>query len=230
MSFHRCVRRIAFIAPIALLLIGSAFAVEAQEPETPEPEKNPALLNPNLAKETAPETYKVKMETTAGDFIIEVNRDWAPHGADRFYNLVKIGYYDDVAFYRVVRGFMAQFGMNGDPAVTAAWSNSRLPPDRPKKSNTRAKVTFAMGASPDTRTTQIFINFGDNSYLDGSGFAPIGTVVEGFESVKDLYDGYGEGEPRGKGPAQSKLYRRGNQYLKGEFPKMDYIMTARIVE
>ena len=230
MPFHIRARRLIRFLSITLFVIVMAQSAAAQEPETAKPETNPALMNPNLAKETAPDTYQVKMQTTAGDFIIEVHRDWAKNGADRFYNLVKIGYYDDVAFYRVVRGFMAQFGMHGDPTVTAAWANSRIPPDRVKKSNTRAKVTFAMGGSPDTRTTQIFVNFGDNSYLDGSGFAPFGEIVEGFEAVKDLYDGYGEGEPRGKGPAQSKLYRRGNPYLKGEFPKMDYIITATIVE
>ena len=191
---------------------------------------NPALLDPSLATATAPDLYKVLVETTAGNFVIEVHRDWAPNGADRFYNLVKIGYYDDVAFYRVIKGFMAQTGMNGNPAVTAAWSAARIPPDKVKQSNTRGRVTFAMGASPDSRTTQIFINFGDNAFLDASGFAPFGEVIEDFETVKELYGGYGEGEPKGKGPSQAKFARGGNDYLKGSFPKLDYIVTAAIIE
>ncbi len=191
---------------------------------------NPALLDPSLAKEEAPDTYKVKMETTAGDFIIEVHRDWAPHGADRFYNLVTIGYYNDVAFFRVLKGFMAQAGMHGDPAVSKLWLSARIPPDPVKQSNTKGMVTFAMGPRPDTRTAQFFINYGNNSNLDASGFAPIGKVVEGFDSVKALYGGYGEGAPRGKGPDQGKLSRGGNAYLKGEFPKLDYIVTASIIE
>ncbi len=191
---------------------------------------NPALLDPSLAKEKAPDTYKVKMETTAGDFIIEVHRDWAPHGADRFYNLVTIGYYNDVAFFRVIKGFMAQTGMHGDPAVSKLWLKARIPPDPVKQSNTKGMVTFAMGPRPDTRTVQFFINYGNNDFLDASGFAPIGKVVEGFDSVKALYGGYGEGAPSGKGPDQGKLSRGGNAYLKGEFPKLDYIVTASIVE
>ncbi len=191
---------------------------------------NPALLDPSLAKEEAPDTYKVKMETTAGDFIIEVHRDWAPHGADRFYNLVTIGYYNDVAFFRVLKGFMAQAGMHGDPAVSKLWLSARIPPDPVKQSNTKGLVTFALGPRPDTRTAQFFINYGNNSNLDASGFAPIGKVVEGFDSVKALYGGYGEGAPSGKGPDQGKLSRGGNAYLKGEFPKLDYIVTASIIE
>ena len=191
---------------------------------------NPALLDPSLATKIAPETYQVKMETTAGSFVIEVHRDWAPKGADRFYNLVSIGYYNDVAFYRVLRGFMAQTGMHGDPAVSAAWMSARIPPDNVKQSNTKGRVTFAMGGSPDTRTTQIFINYGNNSYLDDAGFAPFGEVIEGFDTVKKLYSGYGEGQPNGNGPSQAKFFRGGNDYLKGSFPKLDYIVTATIIE
>jgi peptidyl-prolyl cis-trans isomerase A (cyclophilin A) len=213
---------------VAVCIIAAQAPAEEQgtAPETP----NPALLDPTLATDRAPDTYKVKMETTAGEFMIEVHRDWAPHGADRFYNLVKIGFYNDVAFYRVIRGFMAQAGMHGDPAVTAAWYAARIPPDKVKKSNTKGRVTFAMGGSPDTRTCQFFVNYANNSYLDDSGFAPFGEVVEGFETVKSLYDGYGEGQPRGNGPDQRKFFRGGNDYVKGTFPKLDFIVTATIVE
>ena len=207
----------------ALLFTGTVFAEETAAMP------NQALLDISLAKEQAPDVYRVNMETTAGDFIIEVRREWAPRGADRFYNLVKIGYFNDVAFYRVLTGFMAQAGMHGDPAVSRVWLNARLRDDPVKESNTKGMVTFATGG-PDTRTAQFFINYGDNSYLDASGFSPFGKLVEGFESVKKLYSGYGEGEPNGKGPAQAKLYRRGSDYLKGEFPKMDYITGATVVE
>lgn len=191
---------------------------------------NAALLDPSLATATAPDVYKVLVETTAGNFMIEVHRDWAPHGADRFYNLVKIGFYDNVAFYRVLKGFMAQTGMNGDPAVTAAWANARIPADKVKQSNTEGRVTFAFGGGPENRTTQFFINYADNSYLDASGFAPFGEVIEDFDTVKELYGGYGEGQPKGKGPSQPKFSRGGNDYLKGSFPKLDYIVTATILE
>lgn len=202
----------------------------AEEFDAPATPPSTALLDPSLATATAPETYQVKVQTTTGSFVIEVHRDWAPNGADRFYNLVTIGYYNDVAFYRVLKGFMAQTGMHGNPAVTAAWSAARIPPDAVKQSNTKGRVTFAMGGSPDTRTTQIFINYGNNSYLDDSGFAPFGEVVEGFETVNQLYSGYGEGQPNGNGPSQAKFYRGGNDYIKGSFPKLDYIVTASIVE
>jgi peptidyl-prolyl cis-trans isomerase A (cyclophilin A) len=201
------------------------FADENAESGTP----NPALLDPSLATEKAPDMYRVKMETTAGDFTIEVHREWAPRGADRFYNLVKIGYFNDVAFFRVLAGFMAQAGFHGNPSVSNVWLNSRIKDDPVKKSNTEGMVTFATGG-PNTRSAQIFINYGDNSYLDESGFAPFGKVVEGFESVRGLHSGYGEGEPNGAGPSQAKLYRRGNPYLKAEFPELDYITRASIVE
>ena len=220
----------AVITMMCVAILAAAVPTPAED-GSPSPEKpNPALLDPSLAADKAPDTYTVKMETTAGDFVIEVHRSWAPHGADRFYNLVKIGYYEDAAFYRVLKGFMAQAGMNSNPAVTAAWMSARIPPDKVAQSNTKGRVTFAMGGSPDTRTTQIFINYGNNSYLDESGFAPFGEVVEGFEVVKSLYAGYGEGEPNGEGPSQMKLFRGGNDYLKGAFPKLDYIVRASVLE
>jgi peptidyl-prolyl cis-trans isomerase A (cyclophilin A) len=211
------------------LLIGATAFTLAEEKAATAAEPNPALLDPSLATEKAPEKYRVKMETTAGSFVIEVHREWAPRGADRFYNLVKIRYFDDVAFFRVLAGFMAQAGFHGNPAVSKVWLNSRIKDDPVKQSNTEGMVTFATGG-PDTRSAQIFINYGNNSYLDDSGFAPFGKVVEGFEAVQSLYSGYGEGEPNGKGPGQGKLYRRGNDYLKGEFPELDYITRASIVE
>jgi peptidyl-prolyl cis-trans isomerase A (cyclophilin A) len=222
--------RTALGAVMCATLFVASPAAKAEEGTAAAGGPNPALLNPSLATATAPDIYKVKMATTAGSFVIEVHREWAPNGADRFFNLVKIGFYDNVAFFRVIKGFMAQTGMNGNPAVTAVWMTARIPPDKVKESNTKGRVTFAMGGSPDTRTTQFFINYANNSFLDASGFAPFGEVVEGFEVVTGLYNGYGEGEPNGNGPSQSKFARGGNDYLKGSFPKLDYIVTATIVE
>ena len=209
---------------IAIICTGTLFAEESTAAKP-----KPALLDPSLATERAPDVYVVKMETTAGDFKIEVHREWAPLGADRFYNLVKIGYFTDVAFFRVIAGFMAQAGFHGNPAVSQVWLNSRIKDDPVTQSNSQGMVTFANGG-PDTRSAQIFINYGDNSYLDKSGFAPFGRVVEGFESVTELYSGYGEGQPNGKGPAQGKIYRSGNEYLKADFPELDYITRASVVE
>jgi len=217
--------RAAALALLACLATAGLAAAQA----APEAQPHPALLDPSLAREQAPAEYKVKMATTAGDFVIAVHRDWAPHGADRFYNLVKIGYFSNVAFFRVIEGFMAQAGMHGDPRVSQAWLAARIPDDPVRQSNTRGRVTFAMSSEPGSRSVQFFINFGDNSFLDESGFAPFGEVVEGFEAVQALYAGYGEGEPGGSGPSQAKLYRGGNAYLKGQFPKLDFIRSATIL-
>ncbi len=189
---------------------------------------NPALTAPALAKETAPATYKVKFETGEGEYIVEVHRDWAPNGADRFYNLVKIGFYDDAAYFRVVDGFMVQFGISGYPEVNNQWREARMPDDPVKQSNTRGKITFAT-SGPDSRTGQVFINFGDNANLDGMGFSPFGEVVSGMEVVDKLYKGYGEGAPRGRGPDQGRLQSEGNAYLLDRFPQMDYTKKATIV-
>lgn len=178
--------------------------------------------------ETAPDTFQVRFETSRGDVVVEVHRDWAPHGADRFYNLVRNGFYDGARFFRVIEGFMAQFGVSGDPAVSATWRNQRIPDDPVVASNTRGQVTFAT-AGPGTRTTQLFINFGNNAQLDGMGFAPFGAVVSGMDVVDSLHAGYGEGAPRGRGPAQDRLQAEGNVYLERDFPNLDYIMKAEIL-
>jgi peptidyl-prolyl cis-trans isomerase A (cyclophilin A) len=186
--------------------------------------------SPAEATATAPPVYKVKMTTTKGDFTIEVHRDWAPLGADRFYNLVKLGYFTDVAFFRVVKGFMVQFGIHGDPAVNKAWQKARIQDDPTgKQSNTKGMVTFAM-AGPNTRTNQIFINYGDNARLDSMGFPPFGKVVQGMDVVDAIEGMYGEGAPQGSGPRQNRIQDEGNAYLKAEFPKMDYLKKAAIVK
>ncbi len=191
---------------------------------------NPALLEPEKATATAPAVFKVKFETSKGDFVVEVHRDWAPHGADRFYNLAKIGFFDGCEFFRVIDGFMAQVGIHGDPAVSAKWRGADIPDDPPSgHSNTRGMVTFAT-AGPGTRTTQFFINFKDNSFLDNQGFPPIGKVVEGDAVLDQLYRGYGEGAPQGAGPSQGLIETQGNSYLKAEFPQLDFIKSARLID
>jgi len=188
-----------------------------------------SLKNPASLTEKAPASYKVKFDTSAGVFVIQVTRDWAPLGADRFYNLVKNGYYDDVRFFRAIKGFMVQFGINGDPAVNAAWRNARIGADPVKQGNKPMYITYAMGASPDTRTTQVFINYGDNSAsLDKLGFAAFGQVIEGSDVVMKINTEYGEGAPRGKGPEQGRAQAEGNAYMTKEFPRLDYIKKATI--
>jgi peptidyl-prolyl cis-trans isomerase A (cyclophilin A) len=186
-----------------------------------------ALLNPAALKEQAPPVYRVDFDTSKGPFVIEVHRDWAPNGADRFYNLVKNGFYDNARFFRVIEGFMVQFGVNGDPKVSAVWKEARIKDDPARISNKRSFVTFAT-AGPNTRTTQVFISYGDNSNLDSQGFTPFGQVISGMKVLDSMYSGYGEGAPRGLGPDQSKLQAEGNAYLASKFGNLDYIKRATI--
>jgi len=188
-----------------------------------------ALLNPSLAKEKAPAQFRAKFETSKGDFVVQVTRASAPLGADRFYNLVRMGFFNDVAFFRVVDGFMAQFGIHGDPKVSDRWESARIDDDPTRESNVRGAVSFAT-AGPNTRTTQLFINFDDNSQLDSRGFAPFGKVIEGMAVVDQLYKGYGDGAPRGGGPRQDLIQSQGNRYLRSQFPKLDFIKRASLVK
>ena len=191
------------------------------------PARSQVLMNPADLSEQAPPVYKAKFDTSKGTFEIQVHRDWAPAGADRFYNLVKNGFFDNTRFFRVVSGFMVQFGLSGDPNVSAQWRQARIHDDQVKQSNTRGMVTFAT-AGPNTRTTQVFINFGDNNRLDGMGFAPFGQVVSGMNVVDALYSGYGEGAPGGNGPEQGRIQQEGNAYLTKDFAELDYIKKATI--
>jgi peptidyl-prolyl cis-trans isomerase A (cyclophilin A) len=166
--------------------------------------------------------YKVRFDTTAGVIEVEVHADWAPNGADRFYNLVKNGYYDGCRFFRVVPGFMAQFGINGDPSIQRNWENANIPDEQVKQGNTRGFITYAKSSAPNTRSTQVFINFKDNSFLNRQGFAPFGKVISGMEVVDKIYSGYGEK------PDQGRIQAEGNAYLTKDFPKLDYIKKATI--
>jgi len=177
----------------------------------------------------APAQYRVRFTTTKGDFIVLVHRDWAPLGADRFYELVNMHYFDKNALFRVLPGFIVQWGINGDPKVAKDWSALTIKDDPVKQSNRPGTVTFAT-SGPETRTTQVFINYGNNTMLDGQGFAPFGEVTDGMNVVEEFYAGYGEGAPRGNGPDQSAMTDIGNDYLEQHFPRLDYIKKARIIE
>jgi peptidyl-prolyl cis-trans isomerase A (cyclophilin A) len=182
------------------------------------------FMSPALLNETAPDKFQAKFDTSKGEFIIEVTRAWAPKGADRFYNLVKSGFYNDCRFYRVVPNFMVQFGINGDPKVSQAWRTSVIKDDPNKKSNSRGFITFATSGQ-DSRTTQVFINFKDNAFLDGQGFAPFGKVIKGMDIVDSFYSEYGETTTQ----KQPQIQMQGNAYLNKEFSKLDFIKTATIV-
>jgi peptidyl-prolyl cis-trans isomerase A (cyclophilin A) len=213
-------RSILTLAP-ALLLAGLL------PPAGPALAQAPSLANPAALTEQAPATYRARFDTSKGVFVIQVHRAWAPRGADRFYNLVKNGFYDNVRFFRVLSGFMAQFGINGDPALMAKWRVARIADDPVKQSNGRGSISFAT-AGPGTRTTQVFINFGNNGALDRMGFAPFGQVVSGMNVVDALYAGYGEGAPQGNGPDQNRIQMEGNRYLSHDFKRLDYIKKATI--
>ena len=192
------------------------------------PPQQPAATNPLLNPQSpamqakAPETFNARFETSAGAFTVQVTRVWAPLGADRFYNLVKNGFFDGTRFFRVVPGFVVQFGLSGDPAISARWHLASIPDDPVQQHNTRGTITFAT-AGPNTRTTQLFINFADNLNLDGMGFSPFGKVVDGMGVVDKIYSGYGER------PDQGLIEGRGNAYLASQFPKLDSITKATIV-
>ena len=209
---------------------GDGAGAEAGTDPAAESGISPILYYPDRLVETAPAAFQVLFATTAGNFVVDVNRAWAPNGADRLYNLVKNGYYDGVYFHRVISGFMAQFGVHGEPQVQIRWSRATIEDDRVSVSNKRGTVTFAMGG-PNTRTTQLFINFGDNSSLDRDQFSPVGRVSEGMDVVDQLHAGYGELEEfGGTGPRAYNITSQGNQYLVDNFPELDHIITATLVD
>jgi peptidyl-prolyl cis-trans isomerase A (cyclophilin A) len=220
----------SLIAAFALVSCGKA---DQTATNNPAPDKTISSVSPGFddpAKLTAqaPETFKAQFDTTKGKFTIEVTRSLAPNGADRFYNLVRSGYFTDVEFFRVIPGFMCQFGIHGDPAVSAKWRDANITDDPVKGSNTRGTITFAT-AGPNTRTTQLFINFGNNTGLDGQGFSPFGKVTDGMDVVDKINGEYGEGAPGGNGPNQGRVQMEGNAYLKKDFPNLDYIKSATII-
>lgn len=220
-----------------LLAVAAVFAVAACDKKSEAPAEsaapapaaapvaaNSALLAPEKAVERAPDTFKALISTTKGDMIVQVNRAWSPNGADRFYNLVKIGYYDNTAFFRVINGFMAQVGIHGDPAVNAKWRPAQIQDDpNAGQSNKPGFVTFAKTGMPNSRTTQIFFNFGDNAGLDPQGFTPFGRVIDGTAVLGAINHEYGDTADQGA------FQTMGNAYLQANFPNLTYIKTARIV-
>lgn len=211
---------------LALLAL-AVIACEKPAPppaDTATPAPPPAPAAEPVPTVTAPAEFKVRMETSKGPVVIALHRDWAPNGVDRFFQLVDASYFDDVRFFRVVPGFVVQFGMHGDPATNARWQGRTIQDEPVKGSNTRGIVTFAKSSLPNSRSTQIFISLRDNSFLDADGFSPIGEVIEGMSVIDALYSGYGDGMDQGAIAAQ------GNAYLKREFPKLDFIRTARVLK
>ncbi len=213
---------------MALALLAAVILVSNPGEVSPQDQAGKAsLTNPAAFIERAPDVFRANFDTSAGAFVIEVHRDWAPNGADRFYNLVKSGFYDGNRFYRVTP-LMAVWGLHGDPTVAKAWLSARIPDDQThKQSNTKGMVSFFQA---NRRSTQTFINLGDNSATLDIQIAPFGKVISGMEVVEKLYAGYGEARPNGNGPEMNPFYEEGNAYLEREFPKLDYIKKASIVE
>jgi peptidyl-prolyl cis-trans isomerase A (cyclophilin A) len=220
-------RRIPYVLVAAAVVL--ALAGCSSEPAKKEETAAPAKEAPAAKKEQAPDVFKVNLDTTKGPVIIEVHRDWAPVGADHFYSLVKMGFYDGDRFFRYVRNFIVQFGINGDPKVNRVWANANLLDDPVKQTNARGTVVYAT-AGPNTRATQLFINLRDNAAsLDRQGFAPFGKVVEGMDVVDSLYSSYGEmAAMGGQGPDPGQIETQGNEYLESKFPRLDYIKKAKI--
>ena len=215
--------------PAVTLTVLAVFACASEEaPPDPDAElrRDPLLRVRNYA-EIAPPRFQVRIETSEGNVVIDIHRRWAPRGADRFYSLVRGGYYDDTRIYRVVEGFMAQFGLNGNPYVSQVWKSEFLVDDPVIETNTRGRIAFAKGGR-HTRTTEVFISYKDNAALDAEGFAPFGEVIEGMDVVDAFYTGYGDGPPRGDGPYQAMAAARGNNYLDIQFPDLTRITSARI--
>jgi peptidyl-prolyl cis-trans isomerase A (cyclophilin A) len=203
-------------------------ATTKKTPAAVRPAYDRALLHPALLKDKAPDEYKVKFTTTKGDFTVTVNRAWAPIGADRFYNLVKHHFYDNASFFRVLPGFVVQFGISAYPTVSAAWKSADIKDDPVSQSNLRGYIVFAT-AGPNTRTTQVFVNLVDNKRLDSMGFAAFGQVTEGMNVVEMMYEGYGEGAPQGAGPDQDQMEKQGKAYLDKGWPKLDSIKTTTLL-
>jgi peptidyl-prolyl cis-trans isomerase A (cyclophilin A) len=203
---------------------GATKTAPAKQAKSSASKTGASLLYPETLKAKAPDVYEVKFVTTKGDFVIQVTRAWAPLGADRFYNLVKNHFYDGCAFFRVVPNFVVQFGLTGNPAVNKAWAEANIKDDPTTQSNRPGTITFAT-AGPNTRTTQVFINFGNNSFLDKQGFAPFGEVTSGMDVVQNLYSGYAD-QPTSH---QSEITNQGKAYLEKAFPNLDSIKTATIV-
>lgn len=188
----------------------------------------PDLLEPSKGAETAPPTYKATVRTSAGDFVVEVHRDWAPNAADRFYDLAKRHFFDDTRFHRVLTNFLVEFGISGDPLVNRAWRKAPIPDDPVIQHNLRGFVSFAPESSSNRRSTEVLVNLRDNRDLDAAGYAPFGEVVTGMDVMAALYDGYGEGEPQGQGPNASIALAKGNAFLDANYPRLSVLELVMV--
>ena len=221
-------RQIFLLPTLIFVCFTGLISAEGDEEKKDKPHEG--LKKPSKAKERAPDVFDVKFETTRGDVVVRIHREWAPLGADRLFNLVEIGFFKDTALFRVVDGFVVQFGIHADPEISEKWSKATIDDDPVVgKSNTRGRISFATGG-PRTRTTQLFVNLGDNKRLDAMGFTPLGEVIKGMKHVDAFYKDYGDGPPYGKGPDQGTISVDGNEYLKKEFPKLDYMRRAKVVK
>jgi peptidyl-prolyl cis-trans isomerase A (cyclophilin A) len=225
----RIASRLARAGILLLVVLSGACGGSSDAAQDVDPRRRDPLLRVSNFQDTAPAEFDVRLETTAGDVVIHVVRAWAPLGADRFYSLVRGGFYDDTRVYRVVPGFMAQFGLNGNPYVNQVWKSEYLVDDPVVETNARGRVAFAKGGV-HTRTTEVFVSTKDNAALDDEGFAPFGEVVEGMDVVDGFYGDYGDGPPRGDGPYQAMAAARGNEYLDADFPELTQIVRATVVE
>jgi peptidyl-prolyl cis-trans isomerase A (cyclophilin A) len=215
-------RRPANFVPLAALCLALC------ECSPPDDRKKAEPVAVTVKKEPVPDIFHVKLDTSKGVVDIEVHRAWAPAGADHFFQLVKSGFYDGARFFRVVRSFVVQFGINGDPQTNALWAGGMLPDDPVKQHNVKGTVTYAK-TGPNARTTQLFINLADNrKSLDRQGFTPIGQVVDGMQVVESLYGFYGDMPPAGQGPDPNKIQQQGNEYLETHFPRLDFIKKAAV--
>jgi peptidyl-prolyl cis-trans isomerase A (cyclophilin A) len=208
--------------PLALLAVASVVLVGSCVDEAPPPSPGSTVPPPSASPTPAPDSFRVKFETSRGDFVVAVTRAWSPTGADRFYELVRKDYFNDVRFFRVLPGFVAQFGMHGNPEVNAAWSDATIADEPLRQGNVRGTVVYAT-SGPNTRSNQLFINLADNERLDGMGFSPFGRVVEGMDVVQSINSEYGEA------PDQAQIGAEGNAYLQRQFPRLDYIRTVTVV-
>ena len=220
---------LAFAGLIVVLTV--SFRVHVQAVSNQSPNLRTALMNPKhkMWSQRAPGVFRIQMETSKGSFVIEAHRTWAPIGCDRFFNLVRAGFFDNSRFFRVRPGSFTQFGIPGDPVVAAVWKSQQIPDDPVRQSNTRGTIAYAM-TGPGTRTTQFYINLSDNSRLDKDGFSPIGKVVAGMEVIDQIYSGYGEDAGGGmRGGKQGRIFEGGNAYLDREFPNLDKLIRASVV-
>lgn len=213
---------------VVMLVAPLAFGQDAATAQKESKKPHPGLMNPKLANEKAPEEFDVVFSTTKGDFVISVQRKWSPNGADRFYNMAKIGYFQDIGIFRAIKGFMFQFGIHGDPKVNQKWFDATIKDDKNAGiSNKPGFITFAKTGQPNSRSTQFFVSLGDNNFLDRQGFTPFGQITKGMEVAQKINTEYGE-NPRNEN-VQGDYKSKGNAYIKKRFPKIDFIKSVKIV-